>query len=202
MSIAEKLPHFTVEQYLELELKAEYQSEYFDGEIYAMSGGSPTHSFIIANSVQAIGNQLADRACRVATQSLKVWAKEENSFMYPDIMVICGPITLAPNTKDAIINPMVVFEVLSPSTSAFDRGGKFRKYKSLPSLKEYVLIEQDEPEIDVFERLPNGDWNLRSYSGLETEIQLNSLGLSVPMKAIYAKIDFPTDLNIPGVFPA
>jgi Uma2 family endonuclease len=179
----------TVAEYLEVESGAATKSEFFDGEMWAMAGGSLTHAEICMNLTRAVANALAARPCRPYGSDLKVYSLETNSFFYPDLSVICGKPEFLPDRTDAVLNPSAIFEVLSPSTEARDRGVKFEAYRTMPSLTDYVLIAQDRPLVEHFTRRPDG-WLLVAYTALENAVELDSIEVAVTLSELYAKVDF------------
>ena len=191
MAIPQKKPHVTVEEYLELERAAECKSEYFAGEIFAMAGGTPEHSWISANTIRELGNALEGRPCVAFDGNLRVEIPDTGLYTYPDISVVCGPMDRSPRGNDMVTNPTVIVEVLSDSTEAYDRGGKFAHYRTLVSFREYVLISQKEPLVEVFFRLPDGKWQLTPVSGGDSVVQLQSVGIALRLAKIYAGIEFP-----------
>ncbi len=182
---------YTPEEYLALEEKAENRSEYYNGIIWAMSGGSLNHSTIAANTTTAIHNELKAKSkkCRVMNSDLKVKIAKHNCFYYPDIMVICGEVDFADNRTDIVENPLLIIEVLSPSTADFDRGTKFNRYRSLPSLKEYVLISQDKPKVEAWYREEENLWRISNSIGLEAKVYLHSIDCEITLADIYYLID-------------
>ncbi len=190
MEAALKKTHYTAAEYLELEQDANYRSEYYEGEIFAMSGGTSKHDLIGCNLIYSLMGSLRDKPCFVHSSNLKVRIERADAFVYPDTIVVCGPREYHENRKDIIKNPKVVFEVLSPSTSSFDRGGKFMRYAKLPSLEEYVLVEQEFPRVEVFKRKENGKWLLTPYDEIDGRVKLESLDIEIPMAEIYRKVEF------------
>ena len=183
-------PHYSHQQYLELEDQNETRSEYHDGEIFAMAGGTEGHSRIAGNLIREAGNAIFDRECSVFEGNLKIRIEAANSTVYPDAMIVCDPIQYHQDRKDIITNPTIVFEVLSEGTAGYDRGGKFRKYQQLPSLKEYVLIEQSEAQVDLFRKSDSGLWTLHSWAGLEGAVECRSLAIRLPLNGIYHRVPF------------
>ena len=156
-----------------------------------MSGGTRNHSVIGANISGELRSALLDRNCTVCNSELMFRIEAADAAVYPDGMVICGPESYYHDRKDVVTNPMVVVEVLSDSTASWDRGGKFRQYELLPSLQEYVLIEQNEPQVDVFRRNEHGLWELERYGGLDELIIFKTLKVEVAMASIYHRVEFP-----------
>lgn len=190
MGTAQKKPLYKYEEYLSLEEASDIRSEYYDGEIFDMAGGTEEHSRIISNVIREVGNEIFEKDCSVFEGNLKVRIEAANSTVYPDAMVVCSPIEYDHDRKDIICNPGIVIEVLSEGTAGYDRGGKFRKYQQLPSLQEYVLIEQKEAQVDVFRRNAQGLWILHSFQGLDAVLVLESLNIQVEMARLYHRVQF------------
>jgi Uma2 family endonuclease len=185
---ARDLPHFSVEQYLELERAAEYKSEYYGGEIFAMSGGTYPHSILIANVTGEVHAALRGKACRVASSDLRVRTRPGGLHTYPDLTVICGEPRFADDLADTLLNPALIVEVLSKSTEQHDRGLKFEEYRMIETLREYVLVSQYRPFVEVFSRETDGSWRLREYKGLEAVCEFPALGCSVKLADLYAGV--------------
>ncbi|MEZ4888004.1 MAG: Uma2 family endonuclease [Chitinophagales bacterium] len=198
-----KEQYISIEEYLAFEEKSEAKHEYENGQIFAMSGGTPNHAFIGSSTVSALRNALKAKGskCRVSGSELKIHIEKYNSFVYPDAMVICGELEM--KGKDAIKNPLLIIEVLSESTASYDRGKKFKKYISLPSFVEYVLIEQDQPVVHAYHRKTEQgtgrkDWTMRFAYGLEEKIYLESIDCEIALADIYEYVDFPEGQGIQG----
>ncbi len=187
---AQSQPRLTPEQYLESERAAEFRSEYYCGQIYAMAGGSYQHAQIVGGLVREFGNALKKRPCAVVPTDLRVRVSPD-SYTYPDVVVICGDPRFADNQKDTLLNPTLIVEVLSPSTEAYDRGFKFAQYRTVESLEEYVLVAQAEPRVEVFRRQRDGHWLLSEAFGLESVCRFDSLDCSLALADIYDKVTFP-----------
>ena len=185
--------HYSHAAYFELLEHADHRYEYDDGEIFMMAGGTYYHSLIAANVGAVLHQKLNGTPCRTLQSDLNVHIEASNSFVFPDLSVICGPPEFFKDRRDIITNPTVIVEVLSESTEAYDRGGKFRRYQTLSSLRDYVLISQDEPEIEVFSRQENGSWLYRAYaqdaSGIITAT-LSSLNVELDVATVFSGIDF------------
>jgi Uma2 family endonuclease len=186
---AHAIPFLTPEQYLDVERKAEFKSEYYAGRMFAMAGGTLAHALIPMNIAAQVREALGKRNCRAVNSDLRVRISESGPFVYPDLSIYCGEPKLADGHKDTLLNPQVVFEVLSPSSEAHDRGHKFSQYRKIPSLQEYVLVSQTEPRIEVFLRQPEGKWILTEYVGLDAICSLASVGCSVSLSAVYDGVD-------------
>lgn len=178
------------EQYLELERASETRHEYYDGEMFAMSGAREAHNLVVLNLATALRQQLRPRGCRVFVNDLRVRVNETGAYTYPDVIVACGERQFLDATRDTLLNPTVIFEVLSPSTERHDRTRKFRHYKTIDSLKQYVLAAADSPSIDVFTRPVEGDWTWKNAYGLEEAIELESIGCRLALSDVYEDVEF------------
>ncbi len=195
--------NWSVEEYLVFEAKSEVKHEYENGQIFAMAGGTPNHGAIATNMSSALKNALRAKGkkCRVWSSDLKVHIEKYSSFVYPDAMVVCGELEM--KGTDAIQNPLLIVEVLSSSTASYDKGAKFRKYISLSSFMEYVLIEQNQPLVHAYSRqveeeTGRKDWSMRFALGLEESIYLKSIDCEIALTDIYEYIDFPERQGIQG----
>jgi Uma2 family endonuclease len=177
-------------EFLELERQAEFKSEFFDGEVFAMSGGTPLHSQIAANLIQVIGSRLSKGKCVVYTGDLRLKVEASGFLTYPNLSVVCGALQFAAGTDDTVVNPTVIVEVLSDSTEAYDRGKKFENYRQMPSLREFLLVSQKEPRIEQFVRQPNGQWLLRDAAGLDATLALPSLEIDIFLTEVFAGVEF------------
>lgn len=176
------------EDYLAGEQVADYKHEYVDGKVYAMAGANDGHVQVSLNLAFLLRQHLRGSGCRVYMAEMKVRIRQDKAFFYPDVMVTCDPADARHNQfKQA---PVLVVEVLSPSTEAYDRGGKFALYRELASLQEYVLVDPRSYQVDVFRRTPQDRWELSSYSGEEGLLELASVGLTCPLQAVYEDVDF------------
>ena len=182
--MGEPVERVSYAEYLDLERAAETKHEYVDGLVVAMAGGTPEHSRLSANVTVALMNALRGRRCSAFSSDLRVHVPATGRTTYPDVTVVCDERQTAALDPDAIVNPTVIVEVLSPTTEASDRGEKFGHYRRLESLREYVLVAQDEPRIEVYRR--EGDvWALREYRAGDAA-RLASLDLAIDVDAIYA----------------
>ena len=179
--------YITPQEYLALERKAHCKSEYLDGHIIAMSGASFKHSLIISNISGELHLQFKGRGCSVHTNDMRVRPNPRDSYFYPDVVVVCGEPQFEDEAFDTLLNPIVIVEVLSPSTEAYDRGEKFRRYQQLASLKEYVLVSQDKVWVE-HHRLHGAQWILSHYRTLEEVLPLPSIGCEVPLRDIYTRV--------------
>ena len=187
--------YLTPEEYIVAERKATRKSEYLSGEIVAMSGASNEHNLITVNTATALYNQVADRGCRVYTSDMRVGISAGVSYFYPDIAVTCDKPRFEDDVFDTLINPQVIIEVLSDSTAGYDRGEKFRRYRQLESLQEYILIAQDQVHVDHYLR-QGQQWVLSEFITLEDVLSLVSIGAELPLRQIYRFVELETDDTI------
>ena len=188
--------YYTPEEYLALERAAEFKSEYYEGQIFNMAGASDPHNVIAGNMIAALNIGLRGKPCKPRPSDAKVCSSDEGLFSYPDVTVVCGPPQFYDKTKDVIVNPKLLVEILSPSTEGTDRGKKFAKYKQLESFTDYLLVAQDEPQIDYFIKQSNGDWLQKSFRGMDAEIYIASLDCTLRLADIYDAVLFPPRLQI------
>jgi Uma2 family endonuclease len=182
------IPYLTSQEYLAIERRAEYKSEYFDGEMFAMAGASPAHNQITFNVAGEIHSQLKKRPCLGYANDMRVKISATGLYTYPDIVALCGPPRFEDNQKDTLLNPTVIIEVLSDSTEAYDRGKKFQHYRTLESLQEYVLIAQHECRVEHYVRQPGNQWTLVEAHDLSESIQLSSIQCQLAVADIYDKV--------------
>lgn len=183
--------HFlTEEAYLELERDSDIKHEYFQGEMLAMAGASPNHIIIAGNLTTHLNMQLRERPCFVFQSDLRLKVSSLRFYSYPDITVVCGQPQYTEDKPESLLNPLLIMEVLSPSTEQYDRGKKFQRYQSLESLQEYVLVAQDSPYIERFLRQSSDEWLYLSAAGLEATIELASIQCTLALNDVYAKISF------------
>jgi len=179
--------HYTAEEYLTLERSAAYKSEFHDGQIYAMTGASREHNLVSGNIYRELSLQLKKRPCEAYINDMRVKAVEANSYHYPDIAVVCGTPQFEDAQVDTLLNPTVLIEVLSPSTEAYDRGGKFAHYRKISTLREYLLVSQDQPSIERYKR--QGDvWILTEAVGREASVPLESIDCVLSLREVYDKV--------------
>jgi Uma2 family endonuclease len=180
----------TPEEYLKIERAAEFRSEYFNGCMYAMAGGSYRQAVIINNLSFALRSEFGNRQCQVTTNDVRVRVDPGGLYTYPDLVVVCGQPKYADNHRDTILNPVLIIEVLSPSTEAYDRGFKSAQYRALASLQEYALVSQTEPRIEIFRRRAEGDWFFAESAGLEAACRMESVGCTLGLSAVYENVTF------------
>lgn len=180
---------FTVDEYLALEREEDARYEYIDGHVYLMAGGMTDHSAIAANLIMALGAALHGGPCRVFTSDAKVQLSEQR-YVYPDASVSCD--RRDRRRADAVRSAVLVVEVLSPSTEAYDRGKKMRLYRACPTIQECLLVNTDEQVVEVFRREDHDVWSVHTF-GAGEDIELTSVGLRFPVDAVYADLDDATD---------
>jgi len=180
----------TPEEYLAQERLAERKSEYFQGEIFAMAGASPRHVSIVTNVVIELGQQLRRKPCRVYSSDLRLRVTSAGLYTYPDVMVVCGEPQFAEDQKDTLLNPVLIIEVLSELTRDYDRGRKFQHYRTLPSLIEFLTIEQDQPHIEHWTRKRENHWDFVEFDDLAQSIELTSIGCTLPLTEVYDKTEW------------
>jgi Uma2 family endonuclease len=192
MGFAKPVQRFTPEEYYRLERAADYKSDYYRGEIFAMSGGTIRHSMITANLVRDVGQKLLGKPCTVFEANMRLKIKPTGLRTYPDASVYCD----APERDDedsfaeTLVNPTVIFEVLSKSTEAYDRGLKAENYRQIESLRAYVLVSQNAPHVEAYEREPGGPWVLKEARGLESSLKIAALAIELPLAGVYYRVDF------------
>jgi Uma2 family endonuclease len=184
------IQRLTEAEYLRIERAAAFKSEFFDGEMFAMAGGSPQHSLIATNLAREFGNHLAGKPCTAYNADLRIKVEETGLFTYPDLSIIRGVLEFAEGTDDTVVNPTIVVEVLSPSTEGYDRGKKFEHYRQIPTLRGYLLVSQHEPHIDQFARSGEGLWVLNDASGLQAKLSVAALDFEISLAQIYEKAQF------------
>jgi Uma2 family endonuclease len=181
----------TEEEYLAINRATEVRSEFFDGEMFAMSGGSMRHAQLQANLHGELYVALRGKDCRAFTSDFRVRVSPGRMYAYPDITVVCGRPLLAGEHQDILANPTVIIEVLSPSTEYCDRGVEFQRYRAIETLKDYILVSQDEIRIEQYTRGGANTWTLRDYQRPEEELQIPSIGISLPLERIYDRVEQP-----------
>ena len=182
----------TPEQYLEIGRSAEYKSEYYRGEMFAMAGASYAHVLLVSNLNTELSTGLRGTPCHVIMSGLRVRTGHDGLYTYPDIVAICGEPRFADNRPDTLINPVLIVEVLSMSTELKDRGFKFREYRKIDSLKQYVLVSQYYQHIEVFSKGEDGVWSFKDFEGPETTCVFTSLGCSVKIGEVYRGVPLET----------
>ena len=186
-------PHrrLTEAEYLATERAAETKSEFYDGEMFAMAGARRNHNLIAGNIFGELREQLRKGPCEVYPGNMRVKVAKTGLYTYPDVVVACGDPRFLDAEVDTLLNPTLLVEVLSESTAKYVRNLKSRLYRKLPSLKQYVIVEQDEPLVAVYTRTPSDEWKLADASKLTESVPLKSIGCKLPLAAVYEKVKFP-----------
>jgi Uma2 family endonuclease len=188
MSTQPQRSFLTPEEYLAIERKAEFKSEYFNGEIFAMAGASQPHNRIVSNVISALNPQLLQRDCNIYPSDMRVKIEKINKYTYPDVVVACGKEILEDKHVDTLLNPVLIVEILSISTEAYDRGEKFQHYQFIPSLAEYILIAQNKIRVEQYLRQTDKTWLYSEYQNLDEVVKLESIGCELALKDVYAKV--------------
>lgn len=182
------LTHISIEEYLVAERAGTEKHEYYKGEIFAMSGASISHNRIQMNVTREIGNALKGKSCDVFGSDLRVHIPSNSLFTYPDAVIVCGELQTLDDAFDTVLNPTVIFEILSPSTQSYDRGDKFNLYRAIPSLQEYVLIASETVGVEKYTRQDNGQWLLQEWKEVSNAVLLESISYALPLAEIYAGV--------------
>lgn len=183
---------YTIEQYIELEKSSEERYEYFDGEVFAMAGSSLAHLRIGKNIARHLENKLEGKPCEAFPFDMRIKVPTAPPYRYPDVTVVCGePILENFQGLPMLVNPTVIIEVLSPSTKDYDKDGKFIAYQSIESFQEYLLVAQDNPHVTRYVRQADNQWVRSDFIGLESSVELKSLGVTLPLSEIYQAVNFP-----------
>jgi Uma2 family endonuclease len=190
---------YSIEEYFALEEQAEYRSEYCDGEVFVMAGSSANHNRITLNTASFLNTALAEKDCEVFVNDLRVQLEKQRYYTYPDILIICGEPIFVEGRQDTVANPILIIEVLSESTKDYDRGSKFAAYRNITTLREYILIDQDEIHIEAFVKDDAGTWRLRDYFEQDEALVFESLHLTLPIQQLYQRIKFPSKPRLRAV---
>jgi Uma2 family endonuclease len=178
----------TPEEYLEIERKAEFKSEYFNGEIFAMVGASRPHNRIVSNIIRTLDTQLLKRDCNIYPSDMRVKIKKIGKYTYPNVVVTCGKEIFEDTYVDTLLNPVVICEILSDSTEAYDRGKKFQHYQFIESLAEYILITQDAVRVEQYVRQNDKMWVYDGYQNIDDIVKLESVGCELALKELYVNV--------------
>jgi Uma2 family endonuclease len=192
MGLPKVVKRYTPQEYYDLEREAEYKSDYFQGEIFAMAGGTKKHSRICSNISREVGSRLKGTDCTDYQSDLRVKVAPTGLRTYPDASVFCGPMEADPedSSGQTFTNPRVLFEVLSKTTEAYDRGLKCDHYRRIESLRAIVLLWQSEPRVQIYERQDDGSWLQREVSGIESNLPIAPLAITLPLADLYDQVDF------------
>ena len=184
---------YTPEEYLARERQAQYKSEYYAGDIFAMAGASRWHNLIVANVIGELRSQLKGRPCTTYPSDMRLKVSPTGLYTYPDVTVVCGAAQFEDTQQDTLLNPTLIVEVLSESTEAYDRGGKFAHYRKLASLLEYVLIAPTKPHVEHYVRQPDNRWLLAEADSLHDTLHLPSIDCHLALAEVYDKVDIVVD---------
>ncbi len=187
---AQAKPSIEPDEYLAIDSQAEYKSEYFRGEIFAMSGATLRHAQVVTNLVSDIHGQLRKSSCRVYSSDVRVKVAPTGLYTYPDVVIVCGKAEMEKKQQNTLLNPVVILEVLSPSTEAYDRGEKFEHYRALESLTDYLLVAQNKAKIEHFHRQDDGQWALSESRGIDDTIDIASIECKLALSDVYDKVEF------------
>ena len=182
--------YYSPEEYLELEIQAEQRNEYLDGRIIPMAGGKPNHNKISLNLSSSLNLALKGTSYDVFMSDLRLWIPDYRLYTYPDVMVVNTPLVFAENREDTITNPLAIAEVLSDSTEKYDRGDKFRMYRSIPSFQEYLLISQTAMQVEKFSKNDSQQWVLSEYADKDSKLTFDSFELEISLDELYDRVEF------------
>jgi Uma2 family endonuclease len=189
MTALPKKKIYTPEEYLALEDKCEYRSEYVGGYIYQLAGGSESHIQISFNVTKVLSDKVRGK-CRAYQSEMKVWIEDEGTFFYPDVTLVCGERKFYKSRNDTVENPILLVEVLSKSTEEYDKNDKFLTYQKIESFQEYVLISQNQPAVQQYIRHANGEWKYKATIGLESKVLFESVNTEISLEDIYDLVEF------------
>ena len=181
--------YITPGDYLAFEIKAAEKHEYFDGRIYAMAGATIDHNYIATTLSRKIGNFLEDKSCDIFGTDLRITSPGFNSFIYPDLTIVCGPIIKKESGFDTVTNPSVIIEVLSASTRGYDLAFKFHYYQQIPSLKEYIVVDSTRPFVLVNKKQGN-DWVRAEINDINSSFFIETIEFELPLKEVYRKVSY------------
>jgi Uma2 family endonuclease len=180
----------TESEFLAFERDAETKHEFFDGEVFAMAGGTEPHSHIAANHIREIGNALKGRPCIAYNADLRVKVEATGLITYPDLSVVCGPRQFLDERRDTLLNPILLGEVLSDSTESYDRGKKFAYYRLISSLRHYLIASQHEPRLELYTHAGPDSWTLTEAAGLQAALHLPALEITLVLSEVFAQVEF------------
>ena len=184
----------TEERYLAIERAAEFRSEFVDGEMFAVSGGTNRHGRIQRDLLVELSLALEDGPCEPFGSDNRVRVSSR-AYVYPDVKVVCGERHAIDEDDDILVNPVAILEVLSPSTEKYDRGLKFQLYRTVDSLKNYILVNQEQVRVEQFTRQPDGSWTLHDYQGPDQELTIGSIGVAIRLQRIYRRVSITPATN-------
>lgn len=199
---AETKRRYTLDEYLALERESDARLEFWDGEVFVMSGGTLGHERILRNAYDSLVAELGGTRCEVFGSNMQIKVPAAPPYRYADGSVVCEKVEVERfNGNDLLLNPILVYEVLSPSTEAYDRGDKFTHYKSITSLREYLLIAQHRPHVTHYVKQEDGSWSYTEINGVEGIVDLPSLGVTLKLSDIYRNVEFERSSGPTAVLP-
>ncbi|MBD2070943.1 Uma2 family endonuclease [Leptolyngbya sp. FACHB-671] len=187
---AKEQPHYSPEEYLALEETAEFRSEYCNGQIFPMAGGTPNHNRIKVNFGSALSLALTEQDYDIFISDMRLWIPRKGMYTYPDVIVVEGELSFVEGRKDTITNPLLIVEVLSDSTKNYDRGEKFEFYRTLASFREYVLVDQYKVHVEHCSKTANNQWLMTEYEQLDAVLYLVTVPLQIPLSNVYRRVVF------------
>jgi Uma2 family endonuclease len=191
MAVARLRPKlYSAAEYLALEEAAEQRQEYYQGEIFAMAGGSFNHEMIAGNLYAALHSFARANGCFAFTSNMRLMVEAHDLYTYPDAMLVCGKPKFLPGRTDTVLNPLLLVEVLSKSTQNYDRGQKFEFYRSITTFAEYLLVDQDRIYLEHYHRLALGSWQLTEYREIDAAVKLQTVDLTIPVRQLYEQVDW------------
>lgn len=182
--------YYTPEEYLELEEAADYKSEYIDGQIIPMAGGTANHNRIAGNFYATLNFAFRQQEYEAFNSDMRLWIPQKRTYTYPDVMILAGEPEYFNNRQDIILNPQVIIEVLSKSTKGYDREEKFQAYRKIPSFQEYLLIDQNRIHVEQFSKTGKKQWTLREYDEEDEKISLVTVPFEINFQDLYNKVTF------------
>lgn len=185
------LKHISPKEYLDMEVVAEEKHEYFDGEVVAMAGARENHNRIVANLIGEIHNKLKGKTCDVFPSDLRIKTPSSNSYLYPDLSIVCGDVEKKEGEFDTCSNPSVIIEVMSESTRDRDMGYKFFYYQQIPSLKEYILVDSLNYYAAIIRRQQDDSWKFDTTTDIHSSLEIRTISLSIPLTDVYYKVSLP-----------
>jgi Uma2 family endonuclease len=189
---AQRKPYLTEQEYMVFERDSMTKHEYYDGQIYAMAGASRIHNLIVGNTLAALHGQLRRTPCQIFPNDMRVKVQKTGLHTYPDLVILCGAPHFTDDALDTLLNPLVLIEILSPSTERYDRGLKFQHYRTIATLQAYILIAQDQQQIEQYTKQANGQWVLQEATSSEASITIAAIQSTLVLADVYEKVDiFP-----------
>jgi Uma2 family endonuclease len=180
--------YITEQEYIEFERASAIKHEYYDGHTYAMTGASISHNLIAGNTLASLHGQLRRKPCQIFSSDMRVKVRQTGLNTYPDLVIICGEPQFTDDVLDTLINPLVLIEILSPSTERYDRGMKFQNYRTIETLQDYILIAQDHYHIEYYTRQNDGQWLFQEAIGLDSHIAIQSIECTLTLEDVYEKV--------------